>query len=422
MPVILYQWDFETGDTQGWALGPYCTIDNTSQIQGTYSIKYEVWIRYRTERTETIMSINNIDLTTATKPIMLFVIRDNGQINAVNDPLNITLNVKDSAGNLLMSWTVRVMKYGINFFKIVAFDLSAVAGMSGLTFEIVQYNYCSTGTVGDWRSTVYYDSIYIVDGGDKDYNIALLSLSNVDRTIDYDIPEADRSLPTDSARISVNLVTPPHPLNEDVDTFTYTATANTGSASITSRDVAHRHAPIVVTPTTPPSTFDKLSIRSFITSVTTGYYSFDEVVVVSFWSTGWELKAVYAFRVAITLNPYSPPYATAMFNVTYGAGWSGSRDFSLKVHARSLTIACYVKYLVGDNTVVQLGTVKVEVYSSDYSIKYGESAVDLTVGTELTGPDITGVPVDTDLKLRVSWSLSALSRVVLAVRPIFKVY
>jgi hypothetical protein len=305
------------------------------------------------------MSINNIDLTTATKPIMLFVIRDNSEYGVVNDPLNIILNVKDSAGNLLMSWTVRVAKGIRNFFKVVAFDLSAVAGLSGLTFEIVQYNYCSTtGTVRNWRTTVYYDSIYIVDGGDKDYNIALLSLSNVDRTINYDIPEADRPLPLDSARISVNLATPPHPLNEDKDIFTYTAITNTDSASIISTDASHRHS-YVVTPSISPSSFDKFSIRSYITTVTIGWHSFDEVVVVSFWSTGWELKAVYVFRVAITLNPYSPSYATAMINVTYGAGWSGSRDFSIKVHARSLTIACYVKYLVGDNTVVQSGTVKV---------------------------------------------------------------
>jgi len=141
-----------------------------------------------------------------------------------------------------------------------------------------------------------------------------------------------------------------------------------------------------------------------------------------FWSTAWALRAVYVFRVAITLNAYTPTFATAMINTTYGSGWSGQRDFSLKVHARSLTIACYVKYLVGDNTVVQSGTAKVEVYSSDYSTKYGESAVDLTVGTELTGPDITGIPVDTDLKLRISWSLVANARVVLSVRPIFKVF
>jgi len=419
MPVILYKWDFETGDTQGWVLGAGSTLDSTSAIQGTYSIKWAGSIPPKTSVTSIVMSIANIDLSTATKPMLLFVIRDVGSSYA-NNPLDSVLNVKDSAGNILLTTSVRLASFASGFFKIVVFDLSAVAGMSGLTIEIAQRNYNDSGS---WISTAdHYDSIYIVDGGDKDYNIALLNLSNIDRTLSYDIPEADKSLPPGTARISVNLTTPPHPLDESKDIFTYTAETDTGTASITSTDASHRHASTVVTPASPPTSFIKLSIRSYITSVTTGYYSFDEFVAVSFWTTEWTLTAVYVFRVAITLNPYSPTYATAMINITYGTGWSGSRDFSLKIHARSLTIACYVKYLVGDNTIVQSGTVKVEVYSADYSIKYGESAVDLTVGTELTGPDITGVPVDTDLKLRVSWSITALARVVLAVRPIFKVY
>jgi hypothetical protein len=131
---------------------------------------------------------------------------------------------------------------------------------------------------------------------------------------------------------------------------------------------------------------------------------------------------VVAFNVAITLNPYSPLYATAMTNVVYGSTWAGQREFTVKVHGRSLGIRCYVRYLVGDNTIVQAGTVKVEVFSEDYSTKYGESSVDLTTGVALRGPTITGLPTDTPLKLRISWSITALARVVLEVRPEFLVY
>jgi hypothetical protein len=95
-----------------------------------------------------------------------------------------------------------------------------------------------------------------------------------------------------------------------------------------------------------------------VKSVGFDYYAFDETVVVTFWSAAWDLLAVYVFRVAVTLNPYSPLYATAMTNVVYGSTWAGQREFTVKVHARSLGIRCYVRYLVGDNTIVQAGTVK----------------------------------------------------------------
>jgi len=424
MPTVLYRWDFETGDTQGWVLGSYSSLDNTSKLQGVYSIKYSLGVICNTEYNNLIMYITGIDLSTASRPLMIFLHRsDNGgECPAyVNYPEEIIVRVKDSSDNILMTSTVRVAYLASGFTKVIVVDLSPVAGRSDLKIEIIQYNFnrcCAPGST----IIAYYDNIYIIDGGDKEYNIALLTNSNVDRTVSFSIPDNDKALPSGSARFSINLGSPPHPLDESRDVFTYTAVTDQGSAPITSTDATYRHASALQAPASAPAQFSRLDVRAYVVSVVAGYYAFDEVVVVSFWGTDWSLKVVYVFRVAITVNAYSPLSATAMINTTYGTAWNGLRDFSLKVHGRSLTIACYVKYLVGDNTLVQSGTVKVEVYSSDYTRKYGESVVDLTVGTELTGPDITGIPVDTDLKLRISWSIVANARVVLTVRPIFKVY
>jgi hypothetical protein len=419
MPTVLYKWDFETGDTQGWVLGPYSSLNAESKVQGVYSILY---YRAASSASDLVMYITDIDLSTASKPLMLFIVRDTS--GAAEYPrigyTNITVTVKDSAGNTLLTYNIRLFytTYYLGFYKVVAVDLSPVAGRSGLRIEISE-NFSYSGTVG---TTTFFDNIHIIDGGDKEYNIALLANSGIDRTVSFSIPDADKALPSGSARFSISLGSPPHPLDESRDVFSYTAVTDQGSASITSTDASNRHASPYQQPSTIPGVFTRLDVRAYVVSVASGYYAFDEVVVVSFWDTSWNLKVVYVFRVAITLNAYSPLFATAMINTTYGTAWNGQRDFSLKVHGRSLTIACYVKYLVGDNTLVRSGTVKVEVYSSDYSTKYGESVVDLTVGTELTGPDITGIPVDTDLKLRISWSIVANARVVLTVRPIFKVY
>jgi hypothetical protein len=143
---------------------------------------------------------------------------------------------------------------------------------------------------------------------------------------------------------------------------------------------------------------------------------------VAFWSSAWDLLAVYVFRVAITINPYSPVYQTAMINIQYGSVWTGYRDFDVKVHARSLAVRCYARFVYGDYTVVQTATVKLEVYSEDYSTKYGESVADLTTGNEVRGSVITGLPVDTKLKFRISWVITASARVVIEVRPEFIVY
>jgi len=423
MPTVLYKWDFETGDTQGWMLEGYVSLDSTSAIQGTYSLYTD---GSRTGRIEAgsskrVAYIQNIDLSTANRPLLAFLVRvatPGGYANYSG----IRVVVKDSAGNTLLDRVLAIRRgtsYDVT--KAVSVDLSPVASMTGLTIEIYWYAY--GGNIdGHSACKLYVDNIHIIDGGDREYNIALLALSNSDRTLTFSIPDADRALPSGVAMFAINLATPPHPLAEDTDIFTYTVACDQGSASITSTDANNRHASPITAPSLPPAYIDTLSIRSHVTSVGFDYYAFDETVVVTFWSSSWGLLAVYVFRVAITINPYSPTYATAMINTTYGSAWAGQREFTAKVHARSLGIRCYVRYLVGDNTIVQAGTVKLEVFSEDYSVKYGESSVDLTTGTVLRGPVIAGLPVDTTLMLRISWSITASTRVVIEVRPEFLVY
>jgi len=418
MPTILYKWDFETGDTQGWVLGSYSSLDSSSQLQGTYSVKYSRGVLSYASYEDVVMYITNIDLSTATKPLLVLLVKDASNINYPNYPFELRVYVKDSSGNMLLSLSERIL-YAVNgVTKVAVFDLSPIAGRSGLTIEIRQYVYVT----GNSTKVTYIDNIMIIDGGDKEYQIALMGLNGIDRTLTYTIPDVDKALPSGTARYAINLANPPHPLSEDSDIFTYTATCDQGSASITSTDSSNRHASTITAPSTAPAYFNALSIRIYPTTAGSTWYSYDRTVVVTFWDASWNLKIVYVFRVAITINPYSPTFASALINTTYGSTWSGQRDFQVKVHARSFSARIYVRFLVGDNTVVQAGTAKLEVYSSDYSTKYGESSVDLTTGTTLRGATISNIPVDTSLVFRISWSIIANARVVLEVRPELIVY
>jgi hypothetical protein len=428
MPTILYKWDFETGDTQGWTLESYVTLDSTGRLQGTYSLYTDSY------RTGTINSgsskrlayIQNIDLSTATKPLLILLAKHYIGTSVGPYCAGITLVVKDSSGNILLQLSEKTVHYpagatGLTITKVLVFDLSSVAGESYLTLEL--YWTAMDGNIysytGNW---LVVDNIHIVDSGDKEYQIALMGLNGADRTLTYTIPDADKALPSGVAVYAVNLANPPHPLSESSDIFTYTATCDQGSASITSTDASNKHASPVTAPSTPPAYFNTLSARIYPTTAGTTWYSYDKTVVATFWDASWGLKAVYVFRVAITINPYSPAYASALINTTYGSAWSGQRDFTVKIHARSLSARIYVRFLVGDNTVVQSGTAKLEVYSSDYGTKYGESSVDLTTGTTLRGSIISDIPVDTTLVFRISWSITANARVVLEVRPELIVY
>jgi hypothetical protein len=419
MPTIIYKWDFETGDTQGWILEPYVTLDSSSALQGTYSL-YTNGSRtgaISEGSSKRLAYITNIDLSTATKPLLILLVKGGTASN--NNGWGVQIAVKDSSGNLLLQLTeivfFNVMSLTI---KALAFDLSSVAGRSSLTIEIYWYGGPS-GVLASSYDLIYIDNIHIIDGGDKEYQIALMGLNNTDRTLTYSIPSTDNALPSGVTRFATSLANPPHPLSESSDIFTYTATCDQGSASITSTDASNRHASTITAPSTAPAYFNTLSARIYPKTAGTTWYSYDKTVVVTFWDASWNLKIVYVFRVAITINPYSPTFASALINTTYGSTWSGQRDFSVKIHARSLSARIYARFLVGDNTVVQAGTAKLEVYSSDYSTKYGESSVDLTTGTALRGATISNIPVNTSVVFRISWSVTASARVVLEVRPEF---
>jgi hypothetical protein len=423
MPTVLYKWDFETGDTQGWMLEGYVSLVNTSAVQGTYSL-YTDGSRtgpISAGSSKRVAYIQNIDLSTANRPFLVFLVRviESGGYSNYS---GIRVVVKDSAGNTLLDRIFAVMTgsyYDVT--KAVVVDLSPVAGMAGLTIEIYWYAYGgSIGGVSPCK--LYIDNIHIIDGGDREYDIAVLTLNNTDRTITFSIPEAERPLPSGIARFAIALATSPHPLSEGTDLFTYTVVCDQGSASITSTDTNNRHTSSTVAPSTPPAYVNELRVRAYPKTAGSTWYSFDEKVAVVFWSTAWDLVYVIVFNVAITINPYSPVYQTAMINIQYGGVWSGYRDFDVKVHARSLGIRCYARFIYGDYTVVQTATIRLEVYSSDFSVKYGESVADLTTGSEARGSAITGLPVDTTLKLRISWTITASARVVIEVRPEFTVY
>jgi len=422
MPTILYKWDFETGDTQGWALESYVTLDSSGALQGTYSLYTDGGRAggINSGSSKRLAYITSIDLSTATKPLLTLLAR--ARSSGYSHCCGVRIVVKDSSGSILLQLSSKHY-HGINYdiTKVHVYDLSSVAGRSGLTIEI-HWVAMDGDIYGLTGNTLYIDNIHIIDGGDKEYQIALMGLNNTDRTLTYSIPDTDKALPSGVTRYAINLANPPHPLTESTDTFAYTATCDRGSATITSTDDNHKHTSPITAPSTAPLYFNSLSIRIYPTSASTTWYNFDKTVVVTFWDASWNLKIVYVFRVAITINPYSPTYTSALINTTYGSTWSGQRDFQVKVHARSLSARIYVRFLVGDNTVVQTGAVKLEVYSSDYSTKYGESSVDLTTGTTLRGATISNIPVDTSVVFRISWSITANARVVLEVRPEFIVY
>ena len=425
MPLVLYKWDFETGDTQGWFLGSYSSLDSTSQVQGTYSIRYRR-ASAPNSLADLVAYITNIDLSAAQKPLLVFVVRAKLSWSGVGEETghairDIHVVVKDSAGNVLLSATSRLDRgRPSDITKVVAVDLSAVAGRGGLRIEIffVASHYDMSGVT----YACYIDAVHIIDGGDKEYNIALLAFSNMERTLSYGVPDADQLLPSGVTRFAIALATPPHSLVEATDIFTYTAVCSQGSASITTTNEAYRHTSSVVAPTPPPSLVLRLDIGVHVKSVVASErHSFDEVIVVTFWSAYWDLLAVYVFRLAATINPVLPPFQTAMVSIPSGQAWEGQLSYTLRVHSRRLDVALQVSYLKGSQADIVSGLMKLEVYDGSGTTKIGESAVDLT-SANLTGPYIDGLPVDTSLQLKISWSIRSTANVVLAVRPLFRVY
>jgi len=130
MPTILYYWDFETGDTQGWTLGTSSTLNSESKIQGTYSIRYSTSLPPWSETESVVMSITGIDLSTAVKPIILFVIKDETPYTPANVPQRVKVRVYDSGGTLRLERVATTAHDIVGFTKTLVFDLTPVAGMS----------------------------------------------------------------------------------------------------------------------------------------------------------------------------------------------------------------------------------------------------------------------------------------------------
>jgi len=402
---IIAKWDFETGDTQGWVLGANTVLDSGSALQGVYSLA--------TGKRGLIASISGIDLSTAVKPYLLVPLR--AYYAAASDWYNFRVRVLDSAGNVLMESTHALSKYTsayVTIYRVVVVDLSLVAGLSGLKIEL----YLDGSR--DW-CTMYLDNIAIVDGSDYEYDMALITNLNEDKNVTINIPSPGNNISALSAKYaSISLVTPGW-FSESTDIIEVKANTDQGTVNLYNLDNNIRHLNLGSFGTA-PTTFTSVSFHIFIKTISS-YAGYDEVVAVVFLDSSWDYKAFYIINLKFTINGISPTFATALHTTQYGTLVSGRKDYSIKMHSKQLGVAVKVSYLVGSYTVVTSGRVTIEVFSSDLSTKYGEASVDLTAGNVVTSGFITGLPVDTNLVLRVSWYINASARVVLAVTPIFRV-
>jgi len=411
MPNIVYLWNFEDGTTQGWALGPYSSLDGTGKIQGTYSIKYRRSLPAGSVTLDDLWAyISGVSLINVSKPLLVFVIRDTSSDTYVNNPYDIGVVVKDGTGNVLLNSTTRIAKLATGFFRVVMVDLSPVANQSDLTIELKRRGLSNIQGTAEH----YVDMIAILDGADYEYNTGVVAFGYEDKIIDIAVPDPDISgLNID--RFALCLATPDWKYTH----MEATAITNTASLKITTYDATTMHVNYAV-PSTPPVAFQGLRFRVF-TSIT-AYDGFIEKIGVVFLDSSWSYKRVYLFNAYITLNGFSDRFACAVSTTTYGSGVSGSRAITGKVYGNNFDVALKVKYLVGDPSVVVSGFVKLEIYSSDMSIKYGEVTIDITLGSEQTSTYITGLPTGVDLRLIVSYSITANARVVLLIVPLVKVY
>jgi len=408
MPNVVYLWDFEDGTTQGWALGPYTTLDSTAQIQGTYSLKYAKFTSTGTY-TYLIGSISGVSLTNVSKPILLLIVKDNSGHYWVNSPSNVRVVVKEG-DTTIADKTITVLCDTTGIIRVVAVALPEASGKI-VTIELYD-NYTSGVTT---TITRYYDMIAIIDGADYEYNTGLVAFYNEDKTIDVTVPSPDNDVSTiGTDRFAIDLATP----DWYTSTMEATAITNTASLRITTGDTNTRHSNYTK-PSTAPSLFTTLRLRVY-TSLT-GYAGFAEKIAVVFLGSDWSYKRVYVFNVYYTINGFSDRFASSVSTTTYGSSVTGSRTVTAKVHGNNFDVALRVRYLVGSPSVVTSGFVKLEVYSGDMSTKYGELTVDITLGGDQTTAYIT-LPTDTDLRFIISYSITASARVVLLVVPLVRVY
>jgi len=418
IPNIVHLWDFETGDTQGWGLGPYSSLDNTSKVQGTYSIKYTRYLAG--SYTDLIASISGIDLTNVSRPLLLLIVKDYSSDVGANYPHRVRVVVKDTSTTYIDS-TQYVIYRDYDYTRILAFNLMPVAGKSGLTIELYENSSADT-----YQTVVhYYDMIALVDGGDYEYDIGLPIFSGQGSAVGIPVPDSSLpATPNNIRKFALILASPPWGGDESKDSGQATATCSRGSLSISSSDRSLKHVNYAEY-SSDITSFTGFTLNNLlINSVTADTWAaLDERFVVAFLDTSWNYARIYVFNFIGTVNGISPRFLSVVNTTTYGTAVTGYKDVNVKIHAyTNFDVALKVKFVVGTHASVSSGFVKLEVYSSDFSTKYGEVSVDLTAGDDQTTAYITGLPKDTALKFRVSWGITANSRVIALVYPLIKVH
>ncbi|RLC59855.1 MAG: hypothetical protein DRI01_10920 [Chloroflexi bacterium] len=387
MPNIVQLWDFETGDPQGWELVDG-VLDDTGALAGTYSLKGKHF------------KISNIDLSSVSKPILVFLFK--GLTESWTDH-NITVKVYDASETYInITLHTRVSTwYDYATYKVFVVDLSSVQGKTGLTIEII----CDR--------TVNIDNVAIIDGADYEYNTGVVASDNEDKYVEVDVPDGDLS-GINIDRFGICLTTPDWRYTQ----MSAEAITNQGSATIDSNGTVNKHG-AYTKPDTAPTLFQKLKLR---VKISIGAYDgWLEKIAVVFLDSGWNYKRIYLFIVYYTANGVSPRYVNAVNTTTYGSTASGSKDINVRIHGNKFSVALKVKYLVGEPSIVSVGSVKLTVYSSDKSTNYGSVTIDLTVASEQVSGFIDNLPTDTDLIFTIEWSITASARVVLLVVPLVKV-
>jgi len=416
MPNIVMKWDFEDGTTQGWSLGA-ASLDSSGALQGTYSLKYSRSVSSGYDYSDLIASISNIDLSNVSKPILVIMLRDDSNNSNANASQTVRVVVKD-ASTTYVDLSIIVASVTTGYYRVIVFDLSPAAGRSGLTIQIYD-SYSVLGPSGYYTYTVvrYYDNIMILDGADYEYNTGVVAFDKDDKTITLSIPSTVGDLSSlNPPKMAVSLMTP----GWNYYHVSVTATHNKGSLGIDSSNNNIIHANYASYGTA-PTAFQSVSIRVWKWSIG-AYAGWREKVAVAFLDNSWNLLRLYVFNIYFTANGVSPRFINAVTTATYGTLVSGSKSFSVKIYGNAFDVALRVKYIYGDRTVVTSGTVKLEVFSSDLSTKYGEASVDITTANDQVTSYITGLPTSTDLVVRVSWTIQANARIVLLAYPLLRVY
>jgi len=427
MPNVIARWDFETGDTQGWSLSSNTVIDNTSKMQGIYSLKFNIHIEAYAQTTPpyNVALISGIDLSNTSKPILVIptllnITHERAGIWTNYTPM-IRVRVYDSV-KTYVNVTLRLGTWGSStngavgtFKRVLVVDLYPALGKSNLTISIDFL--VSFDTYGVFTVNLYLDNIAILDGGDYEYNTGIMLFDNESKVLSFSIPSPDSDISAlNTYALDLCLATP----DWDYKNVKVTVTHNQGSLVIDSSAVDNYHLRRQE-PSTPPSTIQSVMIQVWGISVgARGYWL--EKVALSITDNQWNLLRLYVINIYFTANGVTPRFINSVINTSYGTLVSGYRDLTVYVYGNAFDLALKVKYLYGSKDVVTYGKVTMAVYSSDLVTKYGEVEVDLTTGNEVTSPYITLLPTGVDLAIRFSFTIQSNARVVLLIYPLFKIY